>query len=160
MSPTELHPALGPLEFLIGTWRGEGRGLWLREPPFRYREEVQLAAPPGKPFLAYSQRTWALDDGRPMHVETGYVRPGDGHTVEFVLAQPTGFAEIQTGPLDAHRLTLRATALGRAPTALNVTAIERNVWVEGNVLNYLVRIAMNDEPLADHLSAALERIAD
>jgi len=146
--------------FLAGTWRGEGRGLWNSEAPFRYREEGQFMAPPGKPFLSYTQRTWALDDGRPMHAETGYLRPGDGSMFEFVVAQPTGFAEVQIGPLelDSQRLTLRAASLGRAPTALKVTAIERHIWRDGSTLRYLVRMAMNDEPLADHLTASLDLV--
>jgi THAP4-like, heme-binding beta-barrel domain len=153
---SERHPALEPLAFLIGTWRGEGRGLWTAEPPFRYTEEVQFTAPPGKPFLFYTQRTWALDDGRPMHAEAGYLRPGDGQTVEFVVAQPTGFAEVQLGPVEGQQMTLRAASLGRAPTALKVTAIERRIWRLGDELHYLVRMGMNDEPAADHLSAALK----
>lgn len=157
MSPMiAVHPALEPLQFLIGSWHGEGRGLWPAEPSFRYREEVTFTPGPGKPFLIYNQRTWALDDGRPMHVECGYVRPGDGATVEFVLAQPTGFAEVQTGPIAGSRLTLRATGLCRGPSALNVTAIERDIWREGDSLRYLVRMAMNGETAADHLSATLQ----
>ena len=125
LTAPDLPPALAPFAFLIGTWRGEGRGLWKLANPFRYREEVQFAAPPGKPFLFYTQRTWALDDGRPMHAEAGYLRPGGGNTVEFVLAQPTGLTEVQTGVLAGQRLTMQAASVGRAPTALNVTAISR-----------------------------------
>ncbi len=149
-----LHPALASLAFLLGTWRGQGQGLWMADPPFRYREEVVFSHV-GKPFLAYRQRTEAADDGRPLHAEVGYLRPGDGSIVEFVIAQPTGFAEVQTGPLEGERLSLRAESLGRAPTALPVTAIERTIWREGEALRYLVRIAMNHEPLADHLTATL-----
>jgi hypothetical protein len=154
----DLPPALAPFAFLIGTWRGEGRGLWNAADPFRYREEAQFVAPPGKPFLFYTQRTWALDDGRPMHAESGYLRPGDGRTVEFVLAQPTGLTEVQTGLLDGQRLTLQAASVGRTPTALYVTAVSRELWREGDVLRYLVRMAMNGEPLADHLTAELTMV--
>lgn len=153
---TGLHPALEPVAFLVGAWRGEGRGLWPAEPPFRYREELTFAVSPGKPFLIYSQRTWALDDGRAMHAECGYLRPGEGGIVEFVLAQPTGFAEIQVGPLVGQRLTLHASGLAKSPTALNVTAIERSIWREDASLRYLVRMGMNGEPPADHLAATLE----
>ncbi|MHB8620414.1 MAG: nitrobindin family protein [Chloroflexota bacterium] len=155
----EVHPALEPLRFLLGAWRGEGRGLWAADPPFRYREEAQFTAPPGKPFLVYAQRTWAADDGRPMHMETGYLRPGDGKTLEFVIAQPTGFAEVQTGSLDGQRLRLAVASLGKSPSALNVTGIERDVWREGDTIRYLVRMAMNGEPLADHLAATLHLTA-
>ncbi len=143
----------------MGTWRGDGQGLWTADPPFRYHEEVQFSHN-GKPFLIYGQKTRAADDGRPMHMETGYLRPGDGKTAELVVAQPTGFAEIQTGPLRQQHLILTAANIGRTPTAINVTGIERRIWREGDDLKYLVRISMNDEPLADHLSAVLHLVPD
>src|ERR1700740_1433826 len=60
---------------LLGEWRGEGHGSWGEGAPFAYREEVFFRHS-GKPFLAYGQRTAALDDGRPLHAETGYWRGG------------------------------------------------------------------------------------
>jgi hypothetical protein len=155
MSSEGLVDQLHPLAFLLGTWRGEGQGLWDRENPFRYTEEITFSFVPSKPFLIYSQRTRAADDGRPMHMETGYLRPGGGNRVELALAQPTGITETHAGTVDDQTLDLTAGHIGLTATALNVTAVQRRVWREGDTLQYLVRIAMNDEPLADHLSASL-----
>ena len=81
-----LHPDLARLAMLLGDWRGEGRGRWGEGAPFAYREEVHFRHS-GKPFLAYGQRTTALDDGRPLHAEAGYWRAGPGAAVEVVMAQ-------------------------------------------------------------------------
>lgn len=179
MSPPRLHPATVALSDLVGTWAGQGQGLWVAEPAFGYREESSFT-PTGKPFLVYQQRTFALDDGRPLHAETGYLRvvpapeapappapgapapgasgsPGSAIDVELVLVQPTGFAEVHVGSFYAGQLQLSLVHLTRTPTALAVTAVQRSWWVGADTLEYLVRIAMNDEPITDHLRAKLHR---
>jgi THAP domain-containing protein 4 len=154
---TEVDPALARFGFLLGTWEGEGQGLWPADPPFRYRERVVFEHP-GRPHLRYEQRTWALSDGAPRHAEAGYLRPGDGSAVEWVIVQPTGICEVQTGVLEDQTLTLTATAIALAPTAKRVTGVTRRLWLQDGTLRYLVRIAMNGEPLADHLAATLGRV--
>src|SRR2546421_11877811 len=96
MIAADLHPALKPVAFLLGTWRGEGEGQYPTIKPFRYREEIRFTHN-GKPFLTYTQRTEAIDTGQPLHAEAGYLRLlGDG-PLELVSAQPIGFAEIPLG---------------------------------------------------------------
>ncbi len=71
MSATD--PA-GPLDMLVGTWAGEGRGFFPTIEPFGYLEEITFGTIPTKPFLTYQQRTRHATEGRPLHAETGYWR--------------------------------------------------------------------------------------
>ena len=73
MSGPDLNPEVAPLRFLLGSWMGAGKGEYATIQPFEYGEEVRFWHV-GKPFIAYTQRTWALDDGRPLHSETGFWR--------------------------------------------------------------------------------------
>lgn len=149
-----LHPDLEPLAFLIGTWRGRGRGDYPTIAGFVYEEEVEFAHA-GKPFLAYRQRTWD-PEGLPLHSEAGYLRL-PGHTAELIIAQPTGVTEIHTGPLDGTTLTLRAQTVGLSPTAKEVTAVARRLHVDGDVLGYQLDMAAVGQPLQFHLTAELRR---
>ncbi len=77
------HPDVAALAFLVGTWTAEGRGQYPTIAPFDDGEEVR-AWQAGTAFLASVQRTWARDDGRSLHAESGYGkvagvgRPGRG----------------------------------------------------------------------------------
>ena len=153
---TELNPALTPVAFLLGTWRGEGEGQYPSIKPFRYREEIRFSHN-GKPFLIYTQRTEAIDTAQPMHGEAGYLRlVGDGR-VEFVIAQPIGYAEISLGRVDGQRIDVECASVARTPTAKAVTSISRSLWMDGETLRYELKMGIDGAPLARHLTASFRR---
>ena len=156
MISTDVHPALAPVTFLLGTWRGEGEGQYPSIKPFRYREEIRFTHN-GKPFLIYAQRTEAIDTGQPMHAEAGYLRlVGEGR-LEFVIAQPIGYAEISLGRVDGRRIDVECASVGRTPTAKPVTAISRSFWMDGEILHYEVKMGLEGAPASRHLTATFRR---
>jgi nitrobindin-like protein len=156
----DLHPSVAALAPLIGVWAGQGAGAYPTIEPFDYFEEVAFGHV-GKPFLSYVQRTRAVDDGRPLHGETGYLRvPAEG-LVELVLAHPTGVTEIEEGTLSASgssiEMDLTATEIGRTASAKDITALSRSIHVDDGVLTYTVRMGAVGQPLQNHLTATLRR---
>lgn len=158
MGPT-LHADLEPLAFLLGTWRGEGEGEYPTIVSFAYGEEVRFWHV-GKPFLAYSQRTWALDDDRPLHAETGYWRPQPDGGVEVIMAHPFGIAEIEIGAVTGQRVELMTHIVEGSPTAKEITRVERSLHVAGDALTYDLRMAAVGQPITHHLHAELFRKVD
>jgi hypothetical protein len=160
MDEPVLHQDVEPIAFLLGTWRGEGKGEYPTIEPFAYGEEVRFWHV-GKPFLAYSQRTWALDDGRPLHGEMGYWRPRSEGRLEVVLAHPTGVAEIQEGTVghDASTVVieLRSETVAFTASAKEVRQLHRTFRVQGDTTTYEVAMAAVGVPLTHHLSAQLRR---
>src|SRR6202042_912533 len=129
---------------------GEGNGRYPTIEPFGYGEEIRLWHV-GKPFLAYTQRTWALDDRRPLHAESGYWRcPVEGR-VELVLAHPTGLVEVEEGSLEGTVAALTSTTVGRTASAKEVPAVARHFAVDGDVLTYRVDMAAVGQPGQVHL---------
>jgi hypothetical protein len=130
--PPMTHPAVAPLAFLLGKWRGEGEGSFPTISSFRYGEELLFSHHPSKvwrlptcvvslainlpfgcpilgafsltlrigggwlqPVISYTQKTWKPASGEPMHAESGYWRPRPDGSVDVVIAQSTGLAEVQ-----------------------------------------------------------------
>mgnify|MGYP001823232616 CR=1 FL=1 len=152
----ELHPDLEPVGFLIGSWRGSGRGQYPTIEPFSYTEEVSYLPGPGKPFLVYTQRTRGAD-GAPLHSEAGYLRmTPDGP--ELVIAQPTGLTELHSGRRDDMMLEFQSIVVGATPTAKPVGEVTRRIVVSGDELSYTLDMAYADVPLTLHLEATLQRI--
>ncbi len=160
MANPGLHPDLEALAPLLGSWAGQGAGKYPTIQPFEYLEEVVFSHV-GKPFLAYAQKTRSAADGKPLHAETGYLRvPRPGH-VELVLAHPSGVTEIEVGTYSVTggviELEMSTTAIGLAPTAKEVTALSRSFRIDGDELNYSVRMGAVGQELQDHLVAGLHR---
>src|SRR4051812_48601932 len=100
-----LPESLRPLEFLVGTWRGEGVGAVPGGggPDYPYAEELRIYDD-GSPWLAYSSRVVSVEDGRWLHSEAGWWRPdqpgADGIVaVELVLVRPVGVTEVLLGSI-------------------------------------------------------------
>ena len=156
----DLHPGIGILAPLVGTWAGEGFGDYPTIRPFDYLEEVTFGHV-GKPFLNYSQRTRS-PDGQPMHAETGYLRVPSGGRAELVLAQPSGLTEIDEGTVSAGPdglvIELASISVGMTSTAKEVRSVARSIRVDGDELFYTLKMGAMGLELQHHLTASLHRI--
>jgi hypothetical protein len=150
------HHALEPIAFLLGTWRGNGKGNYPTIEPFEYEETVTFEHF-GKPFIAYTQRTNGTD-GAPLHTETGYIRPTEDGTLELVISQPSGVTEIHTGTRDRSRLEFTSTSVALTPTAKQIDRVGRVIEVVDNTMTNQLMMSAVGESYQWHLGATLQKI--
>ena len=162
---TALHPALEHVAGLLGTWTGRGHGEYPTIAPFDYVESITFDHV-GKPFLGYRQRTRSIGAGgvpaQPMHAESGYWRFPSPGRVEVALSHPTGIVEIEEGSIElaldgALVVELATTSVLASSTAKEVVALERTFRIDGDTIEYRVRMAAVGVPMQHHLAARLER---
>lgn len=153
----ELHPDLEQLSAFLGIWEGPGVGHYPTISSFHYVERVTFDHV-GKPFLAYGQRTKAVDGGHPLHAESGFLRPSGVGWAEFLIAQPTGIVEVYEGPFDGRVLDIRAAIIGLSRSAKRVRSLRRRFELDGDLLRYDLWMAHADIPETHHLHAELRRL--
>lgn len=157
----ELPANLEALAPLIGTWAGQGHGIYPTIKDFDYQEQITFKFI-GKPFLEYVQRTQNAE-GKPMHTECGYLRHnGEGH-IEFVLAQPTGQVEMIEGRVSNNEgeLVLELEgAVWATSTAKDVSASRRCYVLRGDDLETSFDMAAVGQPLQRHLTSKMTRVRD
>lgn len=162
--PTDLHPDLMPVVWLLGTWHGSGRGEYPGIDAFTFEQEVAIAHD-GRPFLHYFSRTWHTDDdgrrGGPGELETGFLRvvPNDAAdpSVELVLAHPDGYADVWYGTVDGARLTLATDVVARTVSAADYAAGQRMYGLVEGDLMYANDMAAMGQPMQSHTWGRLQR---
>jgi hypothetical protein len=157
-----LHPDLVSLGPLLGEWSGTGHGSYPSIEDFDYTETLTFADT-GKPFIAYTQRSRHALDGRPLHIETGYLRTAGAGRVELVVVQPTGIVEVDEGTLrptgGGLELRLSSLSVGLTSTAKSVTQTERTLTLDAGVLHSRLAMAAVGYPLTHHLASELRPVA-
>jgi len=173
------HPAIAPLSFLLGRWKGTGKGDYPTIKPFNFFQEVAFSHI-GKPYLIYTSRTWRLAEDEngeprkdenghlvrlePLAVETGFWRPQPEGKVEVLLTHPTGITEIYAGEFRSlTSIEMVTDAVARTATAKPYTAGKRLYGLvpsqtrEGEKdLAYAFDMAAMGQPLTPHLWAVLQ----
>lgn len=158
MPPLLLHPALEPLAFLLGTWRGGGHGSYPGIEPFDYAEEIRFGHT-GQAYLMYAQRSWH-PDGAPSHHEVGFLRKADAGQLELVLAHSGGRIEYAQGSIDGSRLELASREVVNAATAHPAQATRRTLAFDGDELHSELSMAAMGLSMQLHVKSTLRRVPD
>jgi hypothetical protein len=163
----ELPELVRPYAFLLGTWRGDGVGGYpTLDGDFPFTEEITFSCY-GKPVIEFSSHSW-FPDGLPLARQHGFWRPvaaaePEGPPdLEVVLTVASGLVEVLygrlvSGPAGEH-VELESDLVARTATAKQVDKDKRLYAVRGGKLMYAMEMAAVGQPLAPHLSAALDRV--
>lgn len=169
--PSELPPTILPISWLLGAWRGIGKGGYPGTDDFTFEQEVVFSCD-GRPFLSYASRSWILNDAgervKPGATETGYWRPLANNEVEVLITHPTGFAEmyqgqvtvtgIENAEITSARAELKTDAVMRTATAKEVNSGTRLYGLVNGELMWVYEMAAMGHPLQAHLSARLKSL--
>jgi hypothetical protein len=158
--PENLHPDLMPLAWLVGTWRGKGRGEYPSVPSFQFAQEVSFNHD-GRAFLNYFSRSWIIDENdeiiRPAASEVGFWRIKEKNVLEVLLAHNTGIAEGWVGLVQGAKIQLAMDQGYSSPTAKIVTAGSRLYGLVEGELFTSYDMAAQGQTLQAHLWSSLER---
>ena len=158
--PDNLHPDLMPLAWLVGTWRGKGRGEYPNVEGFQFAQEVSFNHD-GRAFLNYFSRSWIIDENdeiiRPAASEVGFWRIKEKNVLEVLLAHNTGIAEGWVGLVQGAKIQLAMDQGYSSPTAKIVTAGSRLYGLVEGELFTSYDMAAQGQTLQAHLWSSLER---
>ena len=161
--PDNLHPDLMPLAWLIGTWRGKGRGEYPNVPGFQFAQEVSFNHD-GRAFLNYFSRSWIIDENdeiiRPAASEVGFWRVKENNVLEVLLAHNTGIAEGWVGVVKGAKIQLEMDQGYSSPSAKIVTAGSRLYGLVEGQLFTSIDVAQDGHDLQAYMWSSLERASE
>jgi len=159
--PENLHPDLMPLAWLVGTWRGKGRGEYPNVPGFQFAQEVSFNHD-GRAFLNYFSRSWIIDENdeivKPAASEVGFWRVKENNVLEVLLAHNTGIAEGWVGVVKGAKIQLEMDQGYSSPSAKIVTAGSRLYGLVEGELFFAYDMAYGGKKLQAHIWSTLPRV--
>jgi hypothetical protein len=157
----DLNPALMGLAWMIGHWEGSGHGRLADGGEFAYSVTIDFTEN-GQPWLHYVMQFFEADDeGQPVRAlgfETGFWRPKADATVEVIITQPEGVAEVYVGRVQGAKIELSTDVVVRTVTADVATTGGHRLY--GNVehdLLFTYDRGTADADLQPYLWARLQR---
>jgi hypothetical protein len=163
--PSDLHPDLVPLAFLLGNWTGAGVAEFPGTDKCNFGQEVTFSHD-GRDFLEYVSHSWVLDEeGKktaPLETETGYWRIDSDRKVEAVMIRDQGVAEVWYGELADQKpqIDLATDAIARTASAGEYSGGKRLYgYVKGDLM-WVGEKATPEVPLRPYMSAHLKKVVD
>ncbi len=158
--PEGLHEDVMPLAWLVGTWRGKGRGEYPGTSAFEFAQEVTFNHD-GRDFLNYYSRSWVIDaDGeilRPGPSETGFWRTRPNKVLEVVISHSSFNTEGWVGVYDGPKIQLRVDQGYASPLAKPVGEGSRLYGLVEGELFFAYDMAFGDTEIRAHIWSSLER---
>src|SRR4029450_6605455 len=131
--PSDLHPHLASIAWMIGRWEGNGKATYPGTEDFDFGQQIDFAHNGGN-YLHYLSQIFEVDDQgiaiRPLDMETGFWRPQSDGSLEIVMCNPAGYAKGWYGSVE-----LATDAVVRTASAVEYAAGQR---LYGNVAGELL----------------------
>ncbi|WP_419996098.1 FABP family protein [Streptomyces boninensis] len=163
--PSDLHPDLVPLAFLLGNWEGAGVSDFPGGEKCNFGQEVTFTHD-GRDFLEYTSHTWVLDDEgkkvRPLESESGYWRIDKDRKVDVVMIRDGGVAEVWAGEMAEGKpqIDLATDAVARTAASEPYTGGKRLYGYVKSDLMWVGEKATPEVPLRPYMSAHLKKVVD
>jgi hypothetical protein len=163
--PSDLHPELVPLVFLLGRWEGAGVFDFPGDEKCNFGQELSFTHD-GRPFLEYVSKTWVLDgEGkklRPLENESGFWRIDTDRKVEVTTTRDSGVVEIWYGELAEGKpqVDLVTDAVARIPSAPEYGGGKRLYGYVNSDLMWVGEKTTPSVPLRPYMSAHLKKVVD
>jgi hypothetical protein len=169
--PSDLHPDLVPLAFLLGNWAGAGVYAPVGDSDERspgaeqcnFGQEVSFSHD-GRDFLEYVSHTWVLDSEgkkvRPLESESGYWRIDKDRKVEVVMSRDQGVIEIWYGELADQKpqIDLVTDAVARTAASGPYSGGKRLYGYVKSDLMWVGEKATPEVELRPYMSAHLKKV--
>lgn len=161
--PSDLHPSLTPLAFLLGTWQGAGVAEFPGQEACNFGQEVTFDHD-GREVLSYVSRSWELDaegnQTRPLEAEQGFWRLLAERQIEAVLVRDQGVAEIWYGELAEGKpqVDLATDAVARTASSPEYSGGKRLYGYVNGDLMWVGEKATPTIPLRPYMSAHLKKV--
>ncbi|MFI9106297.1 FABP family protein [Streptomyces fildesensis] len=163
--PSDLHPDLVPLVFLLGRWEGAGVYDFPGAEKCNFGQEVTFSHD-GRSFLEYTSHTWVLDaEGkklRPLESESGFWRIDKDRKVDVTITRDEGVIEIWTGELADQKpqIDIVTDAVARLPEAPEYSGGKRLYGYVNSDLMWVGEKATPAVTLRPYMSAHLKKVVD
>ncbi|MET7936307.1 FABP family protein [Streptomyces sp. NPDC005322] len=163
--PSDLHPSLVPLAFLLGNWAGAGVSDFPGAEKCNFGQEATFTHD-GRDFIEYQSHTWVLDSEgkqvRPLETESGYWRIDKDRKVEIVMVRDQGVAEVWYGELAEGKpqIDLATDAVARTAVSPPYSGGKRLYGYVNGDLMWVGEKATPDVELRPYMSAHLKKVVD
>lgn len=158
VAPQGVDPSLAGLAWLIGAWEGSGHVQSAEggEPkPVEQRVEFRHN---GGQYLFHVSQWFPTTLGGPTGMETGFWFPQPDASLDVVMANAEGRAEIWGGKIAPHRIDMVTDTVARTVTASVACTGGSRLFglVEGDLM-YAYDRALEGDSLKPHMWARLRR---
>lgn len=155
-----LHEAAKPLQWLLGKWKGQGKGIYPTIKDFEYIEDLEFFHV-GQPMLQFSFYSVHKDTNKILHREVGFLRIKPGtNQVAFISSHNNGVSEMAEGTVEGQSVGLESHNLGRMSFGKDpqTKTLKRTLTLEGDTLHQVLFMETSNVTMTEHLRATYKKV--
>ncbi|XP_048746895.1 peroxynitrite isomerase THAP4-like [Ostrea edulis] len=155
-----LHNAAKPLEWLIGKWKGQGKGIYPTIQDFDFLEELEFFHV-GQPMLQFSFYSVNKETNKPLHREIGFIRIKPGtNQIACISSHNNGVSEMAEGTVAGQIVSLESHTIGRMTFGKDpkTVKLKRTFTLDGDTLHQVVYMETDTVPLTEHLRTTYKKV--